>query len=284
MEPIGNFAEETGGSSSGNIRWEPQLEKNIIQYLELNSKMRQFCQMYRLNGTLTANLPKNSPTGMAVEIVEGTEIPAVRTVISTVDVKVSGNGTAVEWTDESKMLDWYGDLAGRELEEAAKRMLRKENTDILNTFVAGAGYSMNTENDDYIAFEDIMDAKTYLKKALQVPDTVFVGPDQYAELVKSDDFRQYYQSASTAPLREGTVGGTVAGLNVVEMMEMPDNTALVADMSKKPVWLVVFQDMQVEQFRINDERTDKVQMWLYEKPAVLKPEAYVKITVPHATP
>jgi hypothetical protein len=276
MEPIVELA--TGGNTTGTVRWEKYLEKDIEDYLESNSILRQFCYIYRLQNTFTANLPKANSTGLAVEIVEGAEIPAVRQVISTVDVKVAANGTAIEMTDEAKMVDWYGDLAERELEEAKRRMLRKENSDIMTTMLAGAATSTDSY-DTSLGFDDITDAKTYLRKRLYNPTTVFVNPDEYSDLVKDDDFRDYSASNTTAPLREGTVGGRIAGLDIVEIPEITEGVVLVADMSVRPVWLVVLQELKAEAFRINDERTDKVQMWTYEKPAVLKTEAIRKINM-----
>lgn len=277
MNGIEEFAE--GGTSSGKIRWEPYLEKAIDQYVESNSVLRQFCFLYRLNGTYTANLPKNASTGYAVEIVEGTEIPAVRQVITTVDVKVSANGTAIEMTDEAKKLDWYGNLAAREVEEAAKRMLRKENNDIINVLMSAAATETDSLNSGYLDVNDIVDAKTYLRKQFMNPDTVLVNPDQYGDLVKSGKLQEVYKSGSTTPLREGTLGGRIAGLNVVEVPEVTSGTVLVVDFSANPIWLVVLQDLEVESFRIPDRRMEKVQMTCYQKPATLKPEAIRQINI-----
>ena len=65
----------------------------------------------------------------------------------------------------------------------------------------------------------------------------------------------------------------------MEIPELTAGTVLVADMSVRPLWLVVLQELKAEAFRINDERTDKVQMWTYEKPAILKPQAIRKINM-----
>lgn len=276
MEPIVELTD--GGNTTGTVRWEKYLEKDIEDYLESNSILRQFCYIYRLQNTFTANLPRATSTGLAVEIVEGAEIPAVRQVLSTVDIKVAANGTAIEMTDEAKMVDWYGDLAERELEEAKRRMLRKENSDIMTTLEAGATSSTDSY-DTSLGFDDIVDAKTYLSKLFYNPDTVLVNPDEYADIVKDDDFRDYSKSNTLAPLREGTIGGRIAGLNVVEVPELTSGVVLVADMSVRPLWLVVLQELKAEAFRINDERTDKVQMWTYEKPAVLRPQAFRKINM-----
>lgn len=283
MKTLEEFA--AGGSSTGVVRWEPILEKQIVQYVESNSVLRDLCRIYPLTGSFVASIPKNYSTGSAVEVVEGAEIPSVRQVLGTVNVTVSENGTAFQFTDESKLLDWYGDLIQRELVEAAKRMLRKENTDIMDTFVAGAATSTNGQGDNVAVYEDAMDAKTYLESTYFLnADTLFVNPVEYGDLVKDSRFILYSGSNSTAPYRDGTLGGDVAGLNVVKLPEVPAKTLIVAAMSEQPLWLVVFQEIQIETFRIPDRRSTKVQLTAYVKPAVLKPEAIRLVNIVAATP
>jgi HK97 family phage major capsid protein len=282
MQNINNFA--GGGTTSGIVRWEPILYKVIEGYLESNSVLRSLCYIHRISNTLTANIPRSESSGTAVEIVEGMEIPSARQVIGTVDIKVSANGTAIQMSDEAKMLDWYGDLAERELTEAAKRMLRKENTDIMNTLVAGASTSVESADVGVLGIDDLLDCKTYMRKAFLNPDVVYVNPDEYAGFVKLEEFRDFSQSGTTLPLREGVIGGRIVGLNILEIPEIPSGTAIMEDTSKNSLWLVLLQDLQSEAFRIPDERTDKVQMWTYEKPAVLRPEALRKMTVKVAEP
>ena len=277
MQQINNFA--GGGTTSGAVRWEPELYKVIQGYLESNSVLRQLCYIHRISNTLTANIPRSESSGIAVEIVEGMESPAARQVIGTVDIKVSANGTAIQMSDEAKLLDWYGDLAARELEEAAKRMLRKENLDIMNTLVAGAATSVETDEIGIMGIDDLLDSSTYMKKEYLNPDVVYVNPDEYSGFVRLKEFRDFSQSGTTLPLREGVIGGRIVGLNILEIPEIPSGTAIMSDTSKAPLWLVILQDLQTEAFRIPDERSDKVQMWTYEKPAVLRPEALRKITV-----
>jgi hypothetical protein len=280
MKTLEEFAQAS--TTSGQIRWEPYLEKAIDGYMESKSILRQLCYIYRLNGTYTANIPRNYATGNAVEIVEGMEIPSVRQVLSTVDVKVSANGTAIEISDESKMLDWYGDLAARELEEALKRMLRKENTDIINTLSGASAIDAETDTSGSLAFEDILDLKVKMEGTpyWAEPKVLLVGPTDYATLVKDAQFVDYSQSNTTDPLRKGTVGGQIAGIDLVQIPEITDY-AYMMDMSQNPLWLVLLQDIQAEAFRIPDQRKEKVQITQYQKPAVLKPNAIGKLDITH---
>ncbi|HOP32980.1 MAG TPA: P22 phage major capsid protein family protein [Candidatus Hydrothermia bacterium] len=267
--------EEFSGITSSKIRWEPYLEKMILEEIEALSNLRDICFPYRISGTFTANIPKSQSTGKAVEAVEATEIPAVRQVISTADVKVVANATAIEFSDEAEIVDLYGDLMERELKEAAKRMVRKENEDIINTLIAGAGSQTNGLYTQ-ITYEDITYAKAYLRKQGINPDTVLVGPDEYAQLL--NDVRVLTLSdTNEQAYNEGRLNARIAGMRLVEVPEMPPKTVIVMDTSVNPLWLVLLDDMKVEAFRDYDRRTKKVQMIAYEKPAVLRPEAIRKI-------
>ncbi len=267
--------EEFSGITSSKIRWEPYLEKMILEEIEALSNLRDICFPYRISGTFTANIPKSQSTGKAVEAVEATEIPAVRQVISTVDVKVVANATAIEFSDEAEMVDFYGGLMERELKEAVKRMVRKENEDIINTLIAGAGSQTNGLYTQ-ITYEDITYAKAYLRKQGINPDTVLVGPDEYAQLL--NDVRVLTLSdTNEQAYNEGRLNARIAGMRLVEVPEMPPKTVIVMDTSVNPLWLVLLDDMKVEAFRDYDRRTKKVQMIAYEKPAVLRPEAIRKI-------
>lgn len=278
MKTLEEFA--SGHDSTGVIRWEPYLEKQIVEYVESNSVLRDFCEIYPLRGSFVASIPKSYSTGNAVEIVEGEEIPSVRQVLGTVNVTVSQNGTAFEFSDESKLLDWFGNLIQRELLEAAKRMLRKENADIMDTLVAGAGAGVDSQGDDVAIYEDLIDAATYIESNHYLKaDTVFVNPVEYGDLVKDARFLLYSGSNSTAPYRDGTLGGNIAGLNVVKLPEVPPKTVIVAAMDERPLWLVVFQETKIETFRIPDRRHTKVQLNAYVKPVVLKPEALRLINI-----
>ena len=280
MKTLREFTGEPGSGTTGNIRWEPQLEKKIVKYVESNSVLRDLCRIYPLTGSFVASIPKSFSTGRAVEVVEGTEIPSVRQVLGTVTVTVSENGTAFQFTDETKLLDWFGDYVERELEESAKRMLRKENFDILVTLEAGAKGTATGVGNNVATYEDLIDASTYMEQNyFIVPDTVFVNPKEYSDLVKDSRFVLYSGSNSTAPYRDGTLGGTVAGLNVVKLPEVSSKTMIVAAMKESPLWLVVFQEIIIEPFRIPDIRSTKVQLTAYVKPAVLNLEAIRKISI-----
>jgi HK97 family phage major capsid protein len=276
MESIQVFAD--GGFTSGDIRWEPYLERTIVRYIESKTVMRNFCFIYPLQpNTFVARIPRNYATGLAAEVAEGTEIPVVRQVTDTFDVSVIKYGTGAEMTDEAKETDWLGILGQAQIEEAALRMLRKENSDILAVLLAGCGHSGNSSEAGKLKYEDIVLAQTYMINQLRNPNIIIVNADQYADLRVDQRFTDASASGTTATLREGNVG-RVAGLDLVILPEMPTGTAILMDQSLNPLWLVVRQGMRIGRYRNERRQIDGFVVTAWAKPVMVRPDCCYKIT------
>ena len=276
MEKIEAFAE--GGSTSGDIRWEPFLDREIMRYIESNSVMRDyaFIRPMPLN-TFSMRIPRNFTTGLAVEVAEGSEIPVVRPVTDTFDLSVVKYGTGAEMTDEAKETDWLGILGQEQVTEAAKRMLRKENADILTVLLAGVGSSQAATTTGTLKVEDIVLCKTDLIKRFYKPNVIIVNPDQYADLQVDERFIDASRSGSDQTLREGVVG-RVSGLDVVTLPEMPTGTAVMMDSSVNPLWLVERQGTRSAQYRNERRQVDGFVVYRWAKPAMVRGLATRKIT------
>jgi N4-gp56 family major capsid protein len=276
MEKIEAFAD--GGVTSGDIRWEPYLERRIMEYIESNSVLREFCFVYPMPiNTFTVRIPRNYATGLAVEVAEGSEIPVVRQVTDSFDLTVTKYGTGGEMTDEAKETDWLGILGQAQIDEAAKRMLRKENADIMTVLLAGIGSSQSATTAGTLKVEDIVLCKTELIKRFYNPDILIVNPDQYADLQVDERFIDASRSGSTQTLREGVVG-RVSGLDLVILPEMPSGTAVMMDSSVNPLWLVERQGARSAQYRNERRQVSGFVTYRWAKPAMVRGEATRKIT------
>jgi N4-gp56 family major capsid protein len=276
MEKIEAFAD--GGVTSGDIRWEPYLERRIMEYIESNSVLREFCFVYPMPiNTFTVRIPRNYATGLAVEVAEGSEIPVVRQVTDSFDLTVTKYGTGGEMTDEAKETDWLGILGQAQIDEAAKRMLRKENADIMTVLLAGIGSSQSATTAGTLKVEDIVLCKTELIKRFYNPDILIVNPDQYADLQVDERFIDASRSGSTQTLREGVVG-RVSGLDLVILPEMPSGTAVMMDSSVNPLWLVERQGARSAQYRNERRQVSGFVTYRWAKPAMVRGAATRKIT------
>jgi hypothetical protein len=276
MEDIQTFAD--GGYTSGTIRWEPYLEKTIMRYIESSSVLRNYCFIYPMPlNTFTVRIPRNYATGLAVEIEEGSEIPVVRQLTDTFDLSVIKYGTGAEMTDEAKETDWLGILGQEQVTESAKRMLRKENSDVMAVMLAGAQHSGAASSAGTLKVEDLVTAKTHLIKAYHKPDVVFVNPDQYADLQIDERFIDASRSGSTQTLREGVVG-RVSGLDLVVLPELTTGTAIMWDSNANPLWLVERQGVRIGRYRNERRQVDGFVMTRWAKPAMVRGDAVYKIT------
>ncbi len=272
MEDISYFAE--GGYSTGDIRWEPYLEQRIQEYIEEESVLRNYVFVYPLpQNTFTIKIPRNYPTGMAVEISEGSEIPRVRQPTDMFELSVVKYGTGGEMTDEAKETDWLGILGDAQIQEAARRMLRKETADIINVMLAGYGTAVEAQESGTLAYEDVVRLKTLMIKANASPDVLFVSPDEHASLLIDDRFVDVSASGSDQTLREGVIG-RVSGLDVVMVPELPSGTAIMmetSDSADNPVWLVERQDVKIERDRDPERQVDMFFLTAWKKPVVIRP-------------
>jgi len=277
MEKIETFA-DVGGYTSGTIRWEPYLERKIMKYIESKSVLRNYCFIYPMPlNTFTVRIPRDYATGLATEIAEGSEIPVVRQVTDTFDLSVIKYGTGAEMTDEAKETDWLGILGQAQVEEAGKRMLRKENSDIMAVLEAGVPHTGPASTAGTLKLEDVVFAKTFLQKKFYNPDVLLVNPDQYADLQVDERFIDAGRSGSTQTLREGVVG-RVSGIDLVVIPEMTPTVAIMMDTSMNPLWLVERQGVRIGRYRNERRQVDGFVMTKWAKPAMVRGDCTYKIT------
>lgn len=275
MQDINYFAE--GSTSTGDIRWEPYLEKKIMEYIEQESILRNYVFDYPLpQNTFVVKIPRNYPTGAAVEVSEGSEIPRVRMPTDTLELSVVKYGTGGEMTDEAKETDWLGILGREQIDEAARRLLRKENNDIVNVMLTAPQTILPTTTS--LTYEGIVDLKTKMIKLQTNPDVLFVAPDNYAQLEKDQQFLAASNFGDGTLFKEGVVG-RVSGLDVVMVPEIPKDVALMMDTSLKPVWLVRREGVRIGRMRDEERQVDSFFLTMWEKPAVVRPQALGMITI-----
>lgn len=279
MEDIERFAGEEGGFTTGDVRWEPYLEQVLQEYIEKMSILRNYVQVLPIPiGTWTMKIPRNYPTRMAVDLSEGSEIPRVRQVVDSFELSVAKYGTAAEMTDEAKETDWLGILGRMQMEEAAKRMQRKQDYDISAVMLNGYETSIESSAADKLQYEDVVELKTEMIKKEVDPNTMLVNPDEYADLQVDDRFVNFYQSGSDQTLRQGVVG-RVAGIDLVPTKFIPAGFCLMMDTSLNPVVMVTRSGVRVAQTRDEERQVDAFFMTAWSKPAVVRPVALGAITI-----
>jgi len=279
MQDVTTFAGGNGGFTTGDVVWMPYLERTVMQYIENMSVLRKYCKVVTMPiTTWSVKIPRNYPTGMAVEINEGSEIPRVKQMTDNFEIRVVKYGTGGEMTDEAKETDWYGIVGAAQIEEASKRMLRKENSDIATVLLAGYGTIMPTINSGKLTFEDIVYLRTAMIKKQVQPNVVLCNPDEYADLQVDERFIDASKAGTSMTLREGSVG-RVAGMDLVPMLEIPSGMVIMMDTGLNPVWFVQRQGVRIARQRDEERQIDAFFMTAYAKPAVVRTDAIGLLTV-----
>lgn len=275
---LGEFA--GGGVVVHNQRFDPELSDDVIEYIETHSDFRQFVRPIPTQ-SYVINLPRKWHAGIAVEVVEGSEIPKARDVYDAISINLRQNGTGIRMTDEEQdMMGFDDNYFQTEATRASERLLKKENDDIATVLLAGAAYNLIASSNTTLKFDDILTAKTeMLENPYGVdPDLVLMSHRSYADLVRDPEFKTYSQSGISGVVQSGDVGMMIDGMRIMIIPEVGDNVYLI-DTSKDPIVLVQKDGVKVESYRLNKTREDVLDLTVYEKPAVLRPDAITKITI-----
>lgn len=269
-----------GGAVVHDNRFDPELSEDIIQYIEEESDFRQFVKVVTTD-TYVINLPRKWAAGIAVEIVEGSEIPKARDVFDVLTINLRQIGTGIKMTDEEqKMMGFDSNYFATEGRRATERLLKKENDDIAATLLGGAAYNVVPATKSTLTFDDVVTAKTEMQENPYGvnPNVVFMSPRSYSDLLRDEDFKTYSNSGITGVVNTGDIGNTIDGMQIVIIKEVGDNVYLV-DTDLDPIVLVQMDSVHTESYRLPETREDVLDLTLYEKPAVLRPDAISKITI-----
>ena len=271
-----NFA--GGGAVVADNRFDPELSEEITQYIETESDFRQFIKVVKVN-TYYVTLPRKWAAGIAVEIVEGSEIPKARDVFDQLSFNLRQIGTGIKMTDEEQqMMAFDSNYFQTEARRANERLLKKENNDIRLCMMSGAGYNVVTANT--LKFDDIVDVKTTMRENPYgvEPDMILMSERTYASLLKDPDFKTYSASGISGVVQDGQFGQKVAGLTITIIPELED-VVFIIDSTKDPIILVTMNGVHTEKYRLPETREDVLDLTYWEKPAVVRPDAIAKIVL-----
>ena len=266
-----------GGAVVADNRFDPKLTEEVTQYIIENSDFRQFIKTVKVD-TYAVVLPRKWAAGIAVEITEGAEIPKARDVYDQLSFNLRQIGTGIKMTDEEQqMMAFDPNYFQTEATRANQRLLDKENNDIREVMITGAGYNVMTA-ESTLKFDDVVDAKTLMKENPYSvePDMILMSERVYADLLKDEDFKTYYKSGVEGVIQDGKFGEYVAGLKIKIIPEFED-LVFIIDSSKEPIILVTLNGVHTEKYRLPETREDVLDLTYWEKPAVVRPDAITKI-------
>ena len=273
-----SIAQFAGIPTSGNP-WDPELDKTLIEYLDEKSDFRQFAKVVPVKSFVQI-IPRKWSKGIAVEVVEGAEIPKKRNVYDHFTVTVHANGTGIRITDEEQELFLEeSDLFQAEAKSAMDRLALKENQDAAKVLMAGAGISA-TFTSGKLDFEDILDFKTLMRKQMYGidPTILLMSQDKYNDLVKDPIFRDYSQSGIGGVLETGEIGKKVAGMQIYIIKELEDSVYFL-DQTKDPFRIAQYGQLRTEAYRLSETREDVLDIVNYSAPFIARPDAIGEMVI-----
>lgn len=300
MKNLEHFA-EAPQQSPGRITNNTVVSPEVITYLEDESDFRQYFVVKPTNGVFSQTYKIEREDGMAVQVAGNSEVPRAEPVNKyfTVFLKRIATGYAID-DDDRRINANDPSFETRKMQYALKRMVRKQNYDMANVLISGAG-STTAGNTGKLTVALIKQAILSMISAVKTardeneyaePDTIFMSYAKFIELQADEDFKlvpEIYReillsngiTGSTSNL-SGPTGQSVAGLNIVIMNELI-NDVIIIDSKREALWLVEDTAPTITKYRDEEHISDIVDIRHDLQPVCVFPEFIHKITFTEGT-
>ena len=264
----------------------------IIKFLEDESDLRQFFTPKKMDGALSKTFRVEKEEGIAVQIVGNSEVPREEDVRRLFTVHLHRNATGYKIDDDDKKInrDDPG-YESRKMQAAMRRMLKKENKDIMDVMFAAAQTVTNIASGDKFDVDAINDAIVkIINNAKQSnghmvlePDVILMPYAFFVELQQDPKFQfvpEIYQrillnanfdGSKNRGILYGDTGQVVAGLKIIVVNELED-TAIILDSTKDALWLVEDTEPTVTKYRDDEHISDITDIRHDEQPVCIWPE------------
>ena len=264
----------------------------IIKFLEDESDLRQFFTPKKLDGVLSKTFKVEKEEGIAVQIVGNSEVPREEDVRRLFTVHLHRNATGYKIDDDDKKINRDDPTyESRKMQAAMRRMLKKENKDIMDVFFAAAQTVTNIavgDKFDVDAINDaimkiIQNAKTSNGHMVLEPDVILMPYAFFVELQQDPKFQfvpEIYQrillnanfdGSKNRGILYGDTGQVVSGLGIIVVNELED-TAIIMDSTKDAFWLVEDTEPTITQYRDDEHISDITDIRHDEQPVCIRPE------------
>ena len=178
MENIEQFskAPQTG---EGHYNRNNVVAPEIIKFLEDESDLRQFFTPKKMEGALSKTFTVEKEEGIAVQIVGNSEVPREEDVRRRFTVHLHRNATGYKIDDYDKRINRDDpSYETRKMQAAMRRMLKKENKDIMDVMFAAAQTVTTIPSGDSFDVASISDSVvTMIENAKQSNGHLVIEPD-----------------------------------------------------------------------------------------------------------
>lgn len=264
----------------------------IIKFLEDESDLRQFFTPKKMEGALSKTFRVEKEEGIAVQIVGNSEVPREEDVRRLFTVYLHRNATGYKIDDDDKKINRDDPTyESRKMKAAMRRMLKKENKDIMDVMFAAAQTVTTIASGDKFDVDAINDAVVNIIQNAKVsnghmvlePDVILMPYTFFVELQQDPKFQfvpEIYQrillnanfdGSGNRGILYGDTGQVVAGLRIIVVNELVD-TAIILDSTKDALWLVEDTEPTITQYRDDEHISDITDIRHDEQPVCIWPE------------
>lgn len=298
MQSLEHFAhapQESDGYQRNNTTIAPE----IITYLKDECDLREFFVPKPMQGVLSKSFRIEKEEGVAVQIAGNAEVPRAENVQKLFTIYLHRNATGYKIDDdERKMNSDDPGYEARKMENAMKRMLKKERLDMTQVFLAAPGGVTNVTgglsnlNVSVIkAAVDAMIASASVEDDIE-PTMLFMSYAAFRQLQADPDFK-YIPEVFQKLLLEGRfmeggrtnkraisgpTGQYIDGIEIYIVNEL-GNDIILLDETKDALWLAEDQQPTITSYRDYEHISDIVDIRHDQQPVCVRPEALYKIHI-----
>lgn len=292
MQSIDDFA-QAPQRSEGRYFKNNEIAPEVIKFIENESILRDFFVSKKMNGVLSKTFRIERDEGIAVQIAGNSEVPREENVrkIFTIYLHRNATGYAID-EDDRKINRDDPTYEQRKMEAALKRMVKKENKDMLDVMMSAAQVITTIPNVDKFDVaavvktvgDMIKNAKTGPYNMALEPDVILMPYAMFAELQTDPKFQfvpEIYQrilldgkvkDGGNRGILYGDTGQVVAGLKIIVVNEL-ENTAIIMDSQKEALWLAEDEEPMIVAYDDPEHIASIVDIRHDEQPVCVLPEA-----------
>lgn len=296
MKSMEHFA-QAPQESDGYQRHNTVVAPEIITYLKDECDLREFFVNKPMQGVLSKSYRIEKEEGVAVQIAGNAEVPRAENVQRMFTIYLHRNATGYKLDDDERKMN--SDDPGyeqRKMDNAMKRMLKKERLDMTQVFLA-APQGITTVNGglanlDVAVIKAAIDAMIASATEDDIEPTIaFMSYAAFRQLQADPDFK-YIPEIFQRILTEGKIteggrsrtaisgptGQYIDGIEIYIVNEL-GNDIILMDTTKEALWLAEDQEPTITSYRDYEHISDIVDIRHDQQPVCVRPECLYKIHI-----
>ena len=296
MHSLEHFA-HAPQESDGYQRHNNAVAPEVITFLKDECDLREFFVEKPMQGVLSKSYRIEKEEGVAVQIAGNAEVPRAENVQRLFTIYLHRNATGYKIDDdERKMNKDDPGYEARKMQNAMKRMLKKERLDMTQVFIAAPQGVQNVTggltNLNVSVIKAAIDAMIASAVDDDIEPTVaFMSYAAFRQLQADPDFKyipevfqkillegKFNEGGRNRTAISGPTGQYIDGVEIYIVNEL-GNDIILLDETKEALWLAEDQEPTITAYRDDEHISDIVDIRHDQQPVCVRPECLYKIHI-----